>query len=273
MNRKVNAKVLGLCLMMFFVSGCSEGGAVETKKENPQALVEKVEKENLDSITPEEAEFNASGRAKAYDDETIKEMERQYADQEVAERQFFEDKDAGVSLNFPQNIALTQDTTKNNPNVMHLTMQVEKLSEIDRPGFDIDIARKNIAALEKGEFGEDLDQSLEASQKVKSLGKLNAQESLVLSRFEVCDVTFERKLVFYQNDYQITLTLNGPRINIINEMNNYFKMDEDNCGNEKIWDFNKQTNFYKKLQNNEGSPKAQEWFNLFDEIIETIELI
>lgn len=279
MAQKTEMKVFVLFLMMFFISGCSKEKVVETKTEAPKEAVQEkapmkeMEKDSPTAITPEEAEFNASGRAKAYDDEEIENQKRQEANRsETVMWQFFEDEKAGFSLNSPHNIALTEDVTINDPNVMRLTVRIEKISETERPGFDRESAEANIVALNKGTFGEDFDQSIEISQKVRRLNGAYAQESLVLSRFEVCNVVFDRKLVFYRNDYQITLTLNGPRISIINEMNNYFKMDEENCGNEKIWDFDKQANFYKKLQNEEGSPSAQEWFDLFDKIIGTIDL-
>jgi len=39
----------------------------------------------------------------------------------------------------------------------------------------------------------------------------------------------------------------------------------------KIWNFDKQAQFYQDLSQGKGSVVVQEWFDLFDEIISTIE--
>ena len=95
---------------------------------------------------------------------------------------------------------------------------------------------------------------------------------MVLGRFEVCNVTFERKLLFYNNNYQIVITSSGPEKDIIDSMPQYFEINSSNCGNEKVWDFDKQAQFYQDLVDGKGSDVAQDWFNTFDDIISTIEI-
>ncbi|MCF7836446.1 hypothetical protein K9N08_00795 [Candidatus Gracilibacteria bacterium] len=202
-------------------------------------------------ISAEEAEFNASGRAKAVEDETDL-------------WQFFEDSKTGFSLRYPLEIDFGQD----------LRIESEFVASLgERPlGFTTENATKIRDALAAGKFGKNnLDWPLESSKQVKNLGELSGQDFLVLGRFEICDVAFERKLVFYLNDRQVVLTVVGDRDKILAENPEFFTTNPENCFEAKIWNFDKQKDFYKNLAKGKGSPVAQKWFDTFDAIVATIE--
>jgi hypothetical protein len=93
---------------------------------------------------------------------------------------------------------------------------------------------------------------------------------MVLSRFEVCDVTFERELNFFNNDYQVINQLSLALRKLIAESEpDYLKADETNCpGSGAVWDFQNdaQKKFYEALVAGKGSEAAEKWYKAFDEI-------
>lgn len=210
-----------------------------------------------DKLSEQEMEFNQSGRAKAIENETDL-------------WQYYEDAKAGFSIKYPHNVSFGEPE-QGSP--FYLTVQSEKVDLLEGTmGFDKETALKNIGYLEKGEYGTDVDWPLEQSKRIRKIGAVKGQEFMVLSRFEVCSVVFERKLYFFNNNYQIVITLNGPEDEIVKSAPEYFQIDQENCGAEKIWDFQKQRLFFENLENNKEPEPAQTWFNLFDEIAGTIVL-
>jgi hypothetical protein len=205
-------------------------------------------------VDPVELEFNNSGQAKAVENETDL-------------WQFYENERAGFSLKYPYSVSM--DDAKGN---LSLTIESTKIDDLDYPGFDKEEILKDIQSLKDGQYGNEYDWALSVSKKVRSLESLNGQEFMVLSRFDICDTTFERKLLFYQNDLRVIVTLKEDKRNIIDNSPEYFTTNEENCQTEKIWDFNKQDQFYQDLVDNKGFFTAQEWFDTFDKIIDTIEI-
>ena len=53
----------------------------------------------------------------------------------------------------------------------------------------------------------------------------------------------------------------------------YFKMDNVNCGEGLVWDLDKQAKFYLDLESGQGSEFAQRWFDAFEQIVNTIEIV
>jgi len=204
-------------------------------------------------ISPEEQAFNQSGRAKAI--ETATDL-----------WQFYDDSEAGFNLKYPHNVSLKADAD------FQLTVEVKPIAHLaNTMGFTEETALKNQAALAKGKFGEEVDWPLRDSEQVVNLGNFNAQDFLVLARFDVCDVSFQRKLVLYPNDYQVVISLTAPREKLVLENYGYFTTNPENCGEQKIWDFDKQDDFYEELAAGRGSKTTQEWFDTFDAIVSTIE--
>lgn len=207
-------------------------------------------------ISQEEQEFNESGQAKAILDETDL-------------WKYYESEDGGFSIKYPHDVSLNEDSE----NLFNLTIKVTEIDGLEGTlGFNEETALENIGYLQKGEYGENVDIPLNESKKVIKIGNTYAQEFMVLSRFEVCSVLFERKVYFFNNNKQIVITLSGPKEMIIEEMSDYFVKNSDNCGDEDIWDFDKQADFYNTLSEGNGAGTVQDWFDSFDKIVGTIEI-
>ncbi len=182
--------------------------------------------------------------------------------------QSYEDKEAGFSLKYPYTV--TMDEKAGN---LVLSIESIKIDELDYPGFDKEEVLNDVQFLKDGQPGTNyFDWSLDASEKIRDLGGLNAQEFMVLARFEVCDVVFERQLLFYNNGYRVLITLREDKDNIIDNLPQYFEKNEENCGTDAIWNFEKQEQFYQELVASKSFFTAQEWFNTFDKIVDTIEV-
>jgi len=206
-------------------------------------------------ISEEEKEFNDSGSAKAIEDITDL-------------WQFYEDTNAGLTIKYPNNVTLNGDDEDS----LRLRISSESIDGLEGTmGFNEETARGNMEKLRLGVYGKNVDSPIGASMRVRNIGDTNAQEFMVLSRFEVCSVTFERKLYFFHNNNQIVITLVGPK-SIVENSPEYFTTNEENCGTEQIWNFEKQNQFYTDLASNQGSAIAQEWFDTFEDIVDTIEL-
>ena len=204
-----------------------------------------------------EEDFNESGKAKAIENETDL-------------WNFSEIEGTDLSLRYPHNVSFAGRE-------MQILVESEKIDDLDYPGFDKEEVLATAEALKKGEFGDDDIFVLESSKKVRSLSineqsleTINAQEYMVLSRFEVCDVTFERKALFFVDDRRIKITIKGNKDLIVSTMPEYFEKNEENCQDALIWNFDKQGDFYKTLAEGKGSTEAQSWFDSFDKIIDTI---
>ncbi|MBU1130983.1 hypothetical protein KJ840_02520 [Patescibacteria group bacterium] len=192
--------------------------------------------------------------------------------------QTFSDPIVGFILKYPANVELKDINDLLQDNNLTITVSSNKIELLDSPlGFNKETALKDREALSKGEYGYRwVDLPIEDSMSVVKIGNKYGKSFTVFGRFEVCDVTFERRLVFYNNDYQIVITLRGAKDGIISSMPEYFDFDEDNCFDIMVWnrkeDEQIQNKFYQTLLNNNSLPAAQEWFDTFDEIIKTIEI-
>lgn len=200
-------------------------------------------------------DFNASGQAKAIIDET--DLWMAYVNEEI-----------GFNFKYPHNVSLEKEDGK-----LLLSLSVMDIDEMENEaplGFGKKNSLKIRESLLNGEYGEDIDFPLNTSKKARKIKGRNAQDFMVLSRFEVCDVTFERKLNFFIDDYQVILTLKIPKEKIIASMPEFFTTNEENCGEEQIWNFELQKMFYENLSAGAGSTSAVEWFNTFEQIVNTI---
>jgi len=208
-------------------------------------------------ISAEEAAFNASGQAKAVENETDL-------------WQFYEDQKTGFTLNYPHDVVLSE---RKNDDGFQLFIRSEKIDGLEGTmGYGQETAEQNVIKLASGDYGQEVDFPLPESKKIRKIGDKNAQEFMVLTRFEICDVALERKLYFFNNDHQIVITLSAPKNSVLDEIDDYLTTNEENCGDQKIWDFEKQKLFYEDLVNGKGGEKIQHWFDTFDKIAKTIEL-
>lgn len=211
----------------------------------------------LNEISPEEQAFLDSGSAKAIEKESDL-------------WKHIENEKGSFSMRIPHNVGLNGEEGE-----YELAVSVEKLEDMAEQaplGFDQATAKQNQELLEKGEYGQDVDWPFEGSKKVCDLGKINAQDFTIFSRFEICDVTLERTLYFINNENQIRLNLIFPRDEKFAELvPEFFTTNEENCGDALIWNFEKQGEFYEMLVQGDAPEKIQDWFDTFDKIVKTIE--
>ena len=206
---------------------------------------------------PAEEQFNTSGQAKAVENESDL-------------WPTWHDEAAGIMLSYPPEVAIEGVANDS----LFLKTDVKALSDMPEYaplGQGTDTALPNREALAHAEFGSSAGFSLPVSEHVRMLdGSLYAQDYVTLSRFEVCSVVFERTFYFFNNDHQITLSLIGPKTAIMDQNPEYFTTDEANCSNEKIWNFDKQDDFYTALKEGTLGGAAQEWYDTATKIADTI---
>ena len=178
----------------------------------------------------------------------------------------------GISFKYPSDIILLKKDDYNiDPEKTHMKVVICNIGETNAPmDLNKEDARRNIEALTGGKFGVEYDFPFPLSKKVKSVGFLFAQDYIVLMRFDMCDVSLERSFLFYYNNKQIIITLYAPINKLKKTMPEYFVVNKEMCGNYKMWNMDKQNEFYKKLVAGNGSKVIQNWYNSFDQICEEI---
>lgn len=205
-----------------------------------------------------EKDFNASGKAKAIVNET--DMWKVY-----------EDKQMGFSFKYPTNyMFLKKDEFIVEPEFPLIKVEIKEIGQQDVP-WDLtkEEALKNIEALSSGQYGVKYDEPVPESKKVTPVGHLFAQDFIVLSRFDICNMTLQRILLFYFNNKQITITSSAP-FKKLKASSPYIVVDNE-CGEEeKRWDFDNKGTFYKDLVDKKTVAEVQEWFEQFDQIAQTI---
>lgn len=236
--------------LSIFLTGCSIDSLFNKTNEEPQSNQEEKS---------DEEKFNDSGRAKAIEDETDL-------------WQLYDNSEVDFSFQYPHDVTLINTSEKiTNLEQTYISVRLKDIGTKENP-MDLDAEEEmaTIEALHSGEFGENHDFVLDASKDVRSVGFLFAQDLAVLSRFEVCNVTLERKLVFYFNNKEITITLYGPTDTLKETMPEYFTANSENCRDETVWNLDMQEEFYNELVDANGSEEIQRWYDYFDQIAETI---
>lgn len=188
---------------------------------------------------------------------------------EVTGWNIYTDDAAGFTLKYPPNVGLEgQEDVEG----LTLTIYSKWVEDYVFDGLDREDVIKDVMALSKGDFGASIDWPLEASRNVRRIDNLYAKEFVVLIRFSTDDVAFDRKLIFYNNGYQVVIKLSGVKDDIISSMPSYFKTVEEAVyeSEQTVWDLEKMDEFYQALVGGMGSAVAQEWYDAFDEIVGTL---
>lgn len=194
-------------------------------------------------------------------------------DKNVDTLRIYNNSEVGFSFKHPSNMKEV-DNIYNNEDLAYKVsiLKVEDIQE-DAPACgDKQTALDNIEYLKNGNpekvcLGW---HPLIESIKLVNLGEVNAQDSVTLRSWDICDLSFERELLFYYNGYQVDISIVGPFSKIINSMSDYF--GDNVCGEAHAWidDDDIESKFYNELLNRTASPVAQEWYDSFDDIVETI---
>ena len=205
---------------------------------------------------------------------TIFDLQKRYESQASEAENWlkYNNPEIGFSFEYPSNLLFLKENEYNQDSQKSfIKLEIKDIGKVEDPmDFNFEDAMKNIEALSSGKFGLEYDFPFTPSKMVKTVGFLFAQDFLVLARFEICNVTLERKLLFYFNNKQIVLTLYAPTKQLFKTMPEYFTIDKANCGDALIWNQEEQTDFFNSLKVGNASPIIQKWYNQFDKISETI---
>ena len=155
--------------------------------------------------------------------------------------QYYEDKAGGFAIRYPYGAPITIES---NP-----LKELEPFETIE------------------GEF------PVTGSMQGCAVDDLEGQELTVFRRFDICDITFERRLYFYHQDQQIVITLHGDKDTLMPAAADYLTVNEEFCGPDLMWDEDGEERLYQDLAEAKGPEPIQEWYALFDDIIDTIKLI
>ena len=192
----------------------------------------KSSENNQESLSKEEQEFNDSGRAKAIEDE--KDLWMSY-----------EDSATRFSIKYPGDIEVNPEDRG-----AGLYINIGVIADPDGPSFDFPV---------KG------------SEKNVGFKYVEGNIFMTLARFDVCDVTFERNLRIIKDNKQIDVVLKGDNEMLVANNPDYFELNEENCGDNLIWIFDKQVDFFEQLEKKEGEIETQAWFDKFDKIVSSIQ--
>lgn len=260
--------LISLVTVIFFLfsslTGCDIKHTVITTDSASQT--EQTETKQSEDTEPEESTTQASSSTEELQDNAITDSENDI---------MFLNYDINSAFVYPQSGL----TITSNPDIrkdfgdMLLSVEISKIEDLEGTlGYDRDTAEKDKKGLEEDNFGEDIDFVFEPSKKVVKIGDVNVKDFIVFARFDVCSVVFERKAIFYNNDYQVIITLHGDKDLIMNSMSEYFKIDEQNCDTNLVWNLDKQQDFYDAIASGKAAAPAQTWYNTFNSILEFLQI-
>lgn len=254
--------ILGVIVFLFLlILGCEPEENMEETIKTGDVTIETKHPE-----TPTPTSKNENTNEDNYTDEEIVEDWLRYTDDKV-----------GFSLEYPtQMMPLYEGEYNKHPEIEYIQVEIADMStEVSEDDEDYSFALSpqemmtNVQTLAKGWFGINYDYIFEPSKKVSMVADVFAQEYMVLSRHEICDVTLERKVLFYYNNKQIIITSHAPIQTLKDTMPEYFWAN-DSCPGEMIREFEKQDEFYDALVNGNAAEQIQRWYNEFDDIRESV---
>lgn len=180
----------------------------------------------------------------------------------MGETKTYTNTQLGFSFEYPKDLLLNSGGENN----LYLTVGATKLSN-----WPIDYYKSDKEALDSGKLGH-ISWAVDGSMKLLKIDDFYAEQGVVLAAVEACDVQFSHTLIFYKDNQQITISLHGPEGDITSAMAKYFTVDKQNCADEKIWKEGAPEDFYNDLVNKTAPKVAQNWYDLFDQIVSTIKI-
>jgi len=175
----------------------------------------------------------------------------------------YTDNEAGFTFKYPRSVLINEETKNSTELVMSVSS--EKLSDIPE---DLPLSMGRQDALKQKSDLVQMD-----GTNIRKVGDLNGQVSTIYSQFEVCSVIFSKKFTFYPGEYRVILTLSGPKEKIMSEMPGFFTVDPANCGTNLMWNQENKSDFETTLANLQGIGIAQNWYNYFYLIVNTLQLL
>jgi hypothetical protein len=153
---------------------------------------------------------------------------------------------------------------------LSLNININAVEDLQDPEKEAAVSERD--TLESGDFGADTGFSLEHSRKVVKISETFVKEFLTLGRYDICDIAFDWEIHFYNNGYQVEIILSADTQKMIESLDQYFTYDEKNCPGQKVWDFNKQDEFYDKLTTGQLTGLPAEWYSAFDSIMYLLQI-
>lgn len=187
----------------------------------------------------------------------------------TANWQIYKDEKIGFEIKYPKDVLLNEE--QKGSDKLALYIRIKDLGNyIDEPmGFDLKTATSDKKSLESGNYGSEVfGANYLDSRKVIKLDNLFAKTYISFQEIEVCNVQFTRGLIFYKNNYQVNLIFSAP-FSYANKMPDYFTLDSVNCGSSPVW--KSPEKFYLDITNNKAPQIALDWYNLFDQIVSTVQ--
>jgi len=234
--------------------------------------------ESLDKTTgseEEDAEGNDSGTVvdKLSEDSNFGETENSSDIQENSENLendiMFYNSEVNFAFIYPQeNLAISScpGCAEDRGSDLLLNVSIEHVDNLTGPDREEAINEKE--ALESGEAGSYPDYSFEPSRKLTGLSNAYFKDFLILSGYgdSMCDITFDREVRFYNNDYLVEILLSANKDSLMENMEEYFTDNRTDCPGKKVWDSSKQVEFYEKLTAGQAPAPAQEWYDASEDI-------
>jgi hypothetical protein len=176
--------------------------------------------------------------------------------------------EAGFSFKYPDSVQSSEKAMPGTKSTM-FAVQVEKITNLNAPANTPEQALAAREAFSQGRIYNDI-----GFGKYRTLiplnAEINAQSQVTFAWFDVCDVVFDKFLIFYVDDYQVVITLMGSD-KIRAENPQYFEVRKDyGCGDELIW--KNGNTFYTDLLAGKLDGSAQEWFDTFEGIVDSLEI-
>jgi len=252
-----------ICALVFAIPGCAAVAKVASRAAQGPVTSESP-------VASSTAEYEAAKTPEVNDKED-------YAGGQSFDNVYYQDYEEGFSfllpegkIEFSSNHWLLLSGSEFSLSIVKTPLEDFKDDEISVNGYTRELMLEEKTALESGSFGPAADFSYPPSENVKNINGSYAKDYIVFGRYEVCDVRFERVLVFYSESYQYIIIIEGDADLIKQDMPQYFKQDNRNCGDMLVWDFEKQQQFYDELINGTASEKAMKWYNLSATVAESL---
>lgn len=176
---------------------------------------------------------------------------------------------ADASVGIPLDL-ISLDGTDDKPTLQVSSTDINTLPEEAPMGMSKDNVIKDQAETVRGEFGDSFDFEVTGSTGMTAIQNTIGKEFSVLGRFEVCDITFDRTLIFYRNFHQVKITVQGNKSQIISENPAFFESNSENCGDQPAWNFAKsdqiQSEFWQAAASDQLKGAVQDWLTAFNEV-------
>jgi hypothetical protein len=179
------------------------------------------------------------------------------------EYNYFVNNEAGFELMYPKNIELGKE-------LIIVVNRLDSYPSIDAPlGFD----QINLSNHQKALMDGNLDTGSidwgRYQKLVKLPGNTYGEENYIFGRFEVCNIVFEKRLIFFKNNYFVSITLKADPGLITQSVPEYFtEYSAEGCLG---WKEGGMDDFNNYLLNDNTKPEViSKWLDDFNTIINSI---